>query len=452
MLESSEKRRLSSTGNCHSSAKKARREAREGPRSRVNELDEEWEGLLKKENNSLLNRLVQENRELHHTFQQFQAKLESIVLGSKECLESTQHVKIDSKMCGSQSIQSKEQNGKQGHDAGVNEPATNSAAKSPSISEEASLRVSLSTSIIFRAAVIAGRSLESDQGINPNELCESIMAWKVRSGQSWDFSFLLSHFQWHDLSSFLKRGASTFNIMMGNLGKEAEIFVILADTTIRLLTASNFYPRLLESLFGGTELDGLNSKDYQPLDKNWNFTGMMQQRRSVAFCAYILVNQYRPYAASQLVTLVQFWLLLNFLIFLTLPTEENLKKIPHWLWPTKRQLCHDHPGVIDFVIWPGIRSALVQDWRSYKLPELFADLTRHLEFRDAQVWPDSAVIKASSDGTRLEIDSAFQKSISDLRNYRIGPQFCQKYPNLAQCFESCEEFVNATPPSDSCKV
>ncbi|KAH7371321.1 hypothetical protein BKA64DRAFT_715482 [Cadophora sp. MPI-SDFR-AT-0126] len=242
------------------------------------------------------------------------------------------------------------------------------------------------------------------------------MAWKVRSGQCWDFGFLLSHFQWQELSSLVKRGASPQN------------------TTIKLLTASNFYPRLLESIFGGTELDGLNSQDYQPLDQHWNFTGMMQQRRSAAFCAYVLVKQYRPYAASQLVSVVQFWSLLNYFIFLTFPTEENLKKIPRWLWPTKWQLRQDHPGVIDFVIWPGVRSALVQNCQTYKLPELFADLTRNFEFHDAQIWPNSVVIKASSDGTQLEIDPVFQKSMSDLRNYRVGPQFCQKYPRLAQCF------------------
>ena len=187
-------------------SKKTRREGRDQPRGRVNELTEVWRSLLDKENDALLHRLVEENGQLEHTLQQYQTKMESLVLCAKECLESTQDVKLNNRICtgtNSLSIENMaEQNGSfQTHQAEPKqtvESTFNSRTNIPS--------ASLSSSILFQATYMASNEFSRRQEVCANDLCESIMAWKLRSGQRWDFSFLLSYFQWHELASLLRKG------------------------------------------------------------------------------------------------------------------------------------------------------------------------------------------------------------------------------------------------------
>ncbi|OAL47377.1 hypothetical protein IQ07DRAFT_114544 [Pyrenochaeta sp. DS3sAY3a] len=395
-------------------AKRVRREAGDAPRSRVTELEEEWEGILEKENNLLLNRLLKENRMLERTFQQFQTKMESILLCSKECLESSQDVRLDNRIRGSQDSDAMQQITNQEYS--LPDATIILAAKDPSVSRENLPIISLSPSIIYHAAAIASRGLDADQDITPNDLCESIMAWKMRSGQRWDFRFLLTHFQWNEISALLEK-----------------------DMIARLLHAPNFYSLLLDSVLNGTELDESAIEECPLPGQRPNSATMTHQRRSVSFCAYVLVQQYRPFMTSQLTSVATFWLLLNFLIFLTFPTEENLRKIPSWLWPTKEQLLQSHPGVLDFIIWPEMRSALVEKWELYQLPELLADLTYNLEFHGGPPGFDQALIRTTRDGAHLEIDPALEKLIFDRSNHRIRLPICQKYPELAQYVGLCNE-------------
>lgn len=184
-------------------AKRARREGKEQLRGRISELETAWEELLENENDSLLNRLVKENLGLEQVLQQYQTKMESIILCSKECLENMRNVRMDNKIRISQSSSSVEKN-----EGRCRNPRANADEATPPLGNSLDVwSITFTSSIAYQAACIAGKGLfNEDESLCPNQLCESIMAWKLRSGQPWDFSLLLSYFRWNELASILRKG------------------------------------------------------------------------------------------------------------------------------------------------------------------------------------------------------------------------------------------------------
>jgi hypothetical protein len=196
----------------HRVSKKTRREGRDQTRSRINELTEVWRSLVENENDSLLHRLVEENGQLEHALQQYQTKMESIILCSKECLESTQNVRMTNRIRAGRNnlyIEDDDDDDERDFSLQTNGAETSQTVKSPSNLRANMPCASLSSSIFYQAACLAGTEPLGEQEVCPNDLCESIMAWKLRSGQPWDFSFLLSYFQWHELASILRKGTSS---------------------------------------------------------------------------------------------------------------------------------------------------------------------------------------------------------------------------------------------------
>jgi hypothetical protein len=185
-------------------SKRARNDtARTAPNCRVSELEEEWENLLRQSNNTLLNRLAEGNWELELTFQQYQAKMESIALCSKECLESSQNVRIDNRIRGSWGS-SEEDTHISAQDNG--QSTAGQATESEILPQIDPPPLLLSPSFMFQAAKIEGQQLNPDEELSANRFCELIMAGKVRTGSKWDFTLVLEHFQCEGWTPLLKEG------------------------------------------------------------------------------------------------------------------------------------------------------------------------------------------------------------------------------------------------------
>lgn len=87
----------------------------------------------------------------------------------------------------------------------------------------------------------------------------------------------------------------------------------LLDSTVSLISDPEFYSTLADSILHGTELKQPQDTDAHLAGHRLGITGIRHQRRSIALCAYELVNLYRPHFASQSVYITHFWLLLAFL-------------------------------------------------------------------------------------------------------------------------------------------
>ena len=298
------KRMRETTGRGYSKSKKGRREVREAPRSRAAELDEEWEALLEEEQNALLSRLAGENRQLDSTLQYYQAKLESIILCSKECLENTQDIKMDNKISSDllQDLNEK---------AATVDQAFEPASKETSIKPPSTIGpfINYNSSVIYQAGHLSNHNSTVDT-LSPNDLCEAIMAWKVRGGQGWGFNWLLFNFQLDELTSLFKKG--TCNCTLRGTYLMDRMLNTVPDSTIELLRSPDFYSNLLQSIHWGTKLVMPSHIDEHDVRDTPSATGMVYQRRSVAFCTYIVMRQFRPCHSSQLVYIVQFWFLFCF--------------------------------------------------------------------------------------------------------------------------------------------
>jgi len=176
-------------------ARRDRRNALEESRGRASDLEVEWQALLEGEKDSLMLQLVREGRQLERAFQQYQSKMENIMLCSKECLESTQHIKLDNKIARYQSS-----------------PRSAPDSRTESDSQTADLVVqqiliptSRCSSIIYQAGRLMNQKLAGSEDVAPNDLCEGIMAWKRKTGQRSGFAFLLNHFHLDEIPSLLNR-------------------------------------------------------------------------------------------------------------------------------------------------------------------------------------------------------------------------------------------------------
>lgn len=205
MPDSRRKSARNTIGRGNTATRRDRRNAQEQSKGRINELEEKWEALLESEKDSLLHRLVRENRELETTFQQYQSKIESIILLSKECLEGTQNVKLDNNISGIQNLHpsqliSRADSVLQADDITMLEPEKTSSPPRPNLPP-----VNLYPSIVFQATLLTSGASTKLQEFAPNVLCESVIAWKGKNGQGLGSSFLLGHFQPEKLVCLLEK-------------------------------------------------------------------------------------------------------------------------------------------------------------------------------------------------------------------------------------------------------
>lgn len=111
------------------------------------------------------------------------------------------------------------------------------------------------------------------------------------------------------------------------------------------------------------------------------------------------------------------------------PTQENYDRMPEWMTPRPSQLVTPHPAWIEHLPWPRMRDKVVRNYHNYPFENWFLPFTGGLSVN----WPYEPVDCLISTPEQEEpiINPVFQRHISRLDNWSVGPQLIAMYPDLA---------------------
>ncbi|KAI1361649.1 hypothetical protein F5Y08DRAFT_342478 [Xylaria arbuscula] len=119
--------------------------------------------------------------------------------------------------------------------------------------------------------------------------------------------------------------------------------------------------------------------------------------------------------------------------WLVQPTRDTYVRLRGILSPQPKQQQTPHPQWMDFLLWPHLRSAIIERQGAYNTPEF-----RHIYFSSLRIksWPVAITEALTVDfptGSIYATDE-FLEHIWDLRNWCMHENFIRRYPELGACF------------------
>ena len=111
------------------------------------------------------------------------------------------------------------------------------------------------------------------------------------------------------------------------------------------------------------------------------------------------------------------------------PTKENLARVPKWFRPRPAQDKVQHPAVIDFLIWPGMRDRLVFEHDKYtRTGEFSAAFVNNFNFH----WPytEREIYTFNPTSQAYEVSNIFLEYAYDFKNWTMKPEFFRKFPEM----------------------
>jgi hypothetical protein len=111
------------------------------------------------------------------------------------------------------------------------------------------------------------------------------------------------------------------------------------------------------------------------------------------------------------------------------PTKENLERVPRWFRPRPAQEKVQHPAVIDFLVWPGMRDRLVFEHEKYTgTGDFSAAFVNNFNF----YWPytEREIYTFNPQSQRYEVSNVFLQYAYDFKNWTMRPEFFKKFPEM----------------------
>ncbi|RTE71760.1 hypothetical protein BHE90_013841 [Fusarium euwallaceae] len=386
-----------------------------GSKKTQEELRQQFMDLVNKEDCSLLHRLVAENDQLLKVHEHCQSKIEGLVHWSQDCLEFTQNPSLSFKATCSR-------DGGSSHSAASGpavqklpadptlltnddgdldniEPSSNNPATRPQPSI-----ISQISSALRKQQV----SLKPD--CSSSDLIESVIMWKIANAESLGSESLIAHLGLDD----------------------APIHMNMSKVRSAICWPS-FYESLHRALYHNEPIPHASPGDIA-LDNLNAMPTLVKERRSIYYLSFVHLQQYRASFPGLPEYFAAYWITYTYVTFLTFPTETNLKKCPMWLRPTHGQFENDHPGNIDFYVWPMVREELTRAWPKHDIRRLTHSVVQNMVLLEFPGKLGSTQIMLKPDLSDLELTPTFHQGILDLQNYRIKETFRQRYPELFELF------------------
>jgi hypothetical protein len=111
------------------------------------------------------------------------------------------------------------------------------------------------------------------------------------------------------------------------------------------------------------------------------------------------------------------------------PSKENLERVPKYLLPRPSQQRIQHPAVIDYLVWPGLRDRLVFEHDKYtRTGDFSAAFVKYSHFN----WPygDTDIFAANPNTGQWEVSKLFLDHVYDYKNWTMMPEFFQMFPEM----------------------
>ncbi|KXJ85364.1 hypothetical protein Micbo1qcDRAFT_210029 [Microdochium bolleyi] len=119
--------------------------------------------------------------------------------------------------------------------------------------------------------------------------------------------------------------------------------------------------------------------------------------------------------------LATYWVLYLLVRWLVLRSEEAYQSLPVWLRPTSMQLTVLHPVGVDLIAWPEIREKLIHVYISdaADIHRITTDIGTHM-----------TVELSGSESDLLRDPGMIEGAIANLANWKLSPEFFDRYPQL----------------------
>jgi hypothetical protein len=127
------------------------------------------------------------------------------------------------------------------------------------------------------------------------------------------------------------------------------------------------------------------------------------------------------------------------------PTKENLARVPKYLLPRPSQQRIQHPAVIDYLVWPGLRDRLVFEHDKYtRTGEFSAAFVKYAHFD----WPygDNEIYTLNPATGRWEVSKIFLEYVYDYSKWMMKPDFFKQFPEMIHDMNVGEGTVHPVPP------
>ncbi|KEF54131.1 uncharacterized protein A1O9_09926 [Exophiala aquamarina CBS 119918] len=368
----------------------------------VADLTDMVELLTQAQGNVIIDRLMKENDELRSKLNDYKTKMFSIQQLSSDCMDEAEAA---DKLA--------------------------SAKSSRSYKDEATIAITLkaledylnafshklpfiTNMIFYRIGRLESSTLESD-ALSARELIDSIMSWKLTTQHGIGFEFLLS-----------------------SLGLDREPLMLTTKRVMDVVKRKDFYEIILEELNETGEYISPFAPDAVDYESVY-CSEMERQRRAILLCAYEIIIRWRTLFASRLECHAQFWGLYRLFILLTFPSEENLDKTPIWMRPSKAQLTFSHPGFIDLIMWPNLRSYLLTGWQCHNIRACCVAFVRCLKLCSIDRSSITASLVLAADGSGIDLDPMYANAIRDLKNFHVKDDLVRLFPEMTWCFQPAEQ-------------
>ena len=111
------------------------------------------------------------------------------------------------------------------------------------------------------------------------------------------------------------------------------------------------------------------------------------------------------------------------------PTEENKSQVPPWFLPRPAQDRIQHPLVIDFLVWPGLRERLVFEYEKYTATGDFSFCFVEY-FHFYWPYPDEQVAQYDQSGLICGLSKLFHDFVYELKHWTMLPPFFDRFPEM----------------------
>lgn len=111
------------------------------------------------------------------------------------------------------------------------------------------------------------------------------------------------------------------------------------------------------------------------------------------------------------------------------PTKDNLARVPKFLLPRPSQQKVQHPAVIDYLCWPGLRDRLVFEHEKYtQTGEFSAAFVKYCHFD----WPytDDEIFLPDVSTGDWRVSEVFLEKVYDYKSWSMLPGFFELYPEM----------------------
>ncbi|KIX05629.1 uncharacterized protein Z518_03601 [Rhinocladiella mackenziei CBS 650.93] len=376
---------------------------REHNKRNMAKLEERIQLLLQGEHSTLFRNVMQENAALWATLDHYENKMGTILLCSADCLGLTN---IPLQASNTEHAGSAAKGGE--HSQSQSLPAQ----PDPTAVDVVCTRLAQDKALPFLSLAVF-HGLPGRQQIqnylleqSTDDIIEHVNSWKIVANHGLGFNFLVDQF-----------------------GLDKAPMNLSADKIKQRVLSKTFYKDTIKKLISPSPSFGAPSPDHQD-NTSVQVSEMECQRRAILLCACEMTRGWRLLYQSSVACLATFWLNYRLLTFLTFPCRENLLQLPAWLWPSPAQLSREHPGFIDFLVWPNLRNHLVDNWYIYNIKVLAIQLAQNFTLLHWESLNPDDMLIVLDDPFEFRLKQDFASHLSDLNNFGLSPDFYCHFPDL----------------------